>query len=82
MIDIKLGETYEVSELRMGGYSPVEVCGFKDLLLIERYGANEYIKYRRGTENVLVVKNSGLLKVIARFDPEKMKKTEIFRGKK
>ena len=80
MIDIKLGERYEISELRMAGYSPDEVFELKDTRLIETYGP-KVIKYKRGNESCLVVGDSGLLKVIARYNPDKGKGTEIFRGK-
>ena len=80
MIDIKLGERYEISELRMAGYTPVVSGRLKDSRLIEKFGS-EVIKYKRGNESCLVVGDSGLLKVIARYNPDKGKGTEIFRGK-
>ena len=81
MTEIKLGEKYHVSELRMAGYSPVKVDKFETPSLIERFGS-EAITYRRGSDNCLVVKDSGLLKVIALFNSGKGKRADIFRGEK
>ena len=78
---IKIGETYEVSELRMGGYSPVGIYKFEGIPLIKKFGPEAWL-YRKGSDNCLVVKDSGLLKVIAHFDSKKEIGADIFREKK
>ena len=77
----EIGERYEVSDFREAGYFALKKIRLKNPLIIQRYGTEEVVRWKRGDDNYLVVRESGLLRVIAYYRSDPEERTKIFKLK-